>query len=66
MAACGSVWLVVAAGGGDWGAASVELSRAQLLENILAAKQRNKLSAGANPVQTDIKKNSPSGVQMSQ
>lgn len=57
---------VVGAGGGDWGAGSVELSRAQLLGKVSAAKVQNKLGAGANAVQTILKKKSQSGVIMSQ
>lgn len=54
--ACRSRWPVVGAGGGDWGAGSVELSRAQLLGKVSAAKEQNKLGAGANAVQTVFKK----------
>lgn len=52
------MWPVVGAGGGDWGAGSVELSRAQLLGKVSAAKEQNKLGAGANAVQTVFKKES--------
>lgn len=38
------------------GGESVEVSRAQLLENITAAKEGNELSGVANPVQTVVKK----------
>lgn len=49
---------VVGAGGGDWGACAVELSRAQLLGKVSAAKEQNKFGAGANAVQTVLKKES--------
>lgn len=35
----GSMWLVVAAGGGNWGAGFVEVLRVQQLENISAVKE---------------------------